>query len=158
MKAVIQRVSSARVRSNGRPLGEIGPGLVVLLGIADGDGEDDLRWLATKTASLRIFEDSEGKMNLSVTEAGGAALVVSQFTLLADCRKGRRPSFVGAAAPERGRDLYERFVGLLREQGLHVETGSFGAKMLVSIDNDGPVTILLDSSEAGRRRARGGGD
>jgi len=157
MRAVVQRVSSARVASEGQALGEIGAGLVVLLGVAEGDGEEDAAWLASKTAALRIFEDGSGRMNRPAGEVGGAALVVSQFTLLADCTKGRRPSFVGAADPETGRKLYERFVSLLRDEGLRVETGLFGATMLVSIENDGPVTIILDSRERSGRGAKGGG-
>ena len=144
MRAVIQRVRKASVEAGGGTVGRIGPGLLVLLGVARGDRERDADYLAGKVADLRIFEDAEGKMNLSVLEAGGGVLVVSQFTLLADCRKGRRPSFTGAAAPEEGRRLYERFVDRLRERGLGVETGVFGAKMIVSLENDGPVTFVLD--------------
>ena len=128
-------------------MGEIERGLVVLLGVADGDEDADAVWMADKIAALRIFEDGEGKMNLSVTDVGGSVLLISQFTLLASCRKGRRPSFVGAALPETGKRLYEEVGGLLRERGLPVETGRFGERMLVSIENEGPVTIVLDTRE-----------
>jgi len=128
-------------------VGEIERGLVVLLGVADGDEDADAVWMADKIAALRIFEDGEGKMNLSVTDVGGSVLLISQFTLLASCRKGRRPSFVGAALPETGKRLYEEVGGLLRERGLPVETGRFGERMLVSIENEGPVTIVLDTRE-----------
>ncbi|MBD3347660.1 MAG: D-tyrosyl-tRNA(Tyr) deacylase [Candidatus Eisenbacteria bacterium] len=149
MRSVLQRASSARVTVDGRVVGEIGKGLAVLVGVADGDGEEDAAWTARKIAELRIFEDGDGKMNLSVEDVGGAALVVSQFTLLADCRKGRRPSFVGAADPDEGRRLYERVAALLEDRGLSVATGVFGARMLVEIENDGPVTIVLDSPVPG---------
>ncbi len=155
MKAVLQRVASARVTVDGETKGEIGRGLAILLGVAEGDGEDEARWLATKVRELRIFEDDAGKMNLSLTDVVGGALVVSQFTLLADCRKGRRPSFVGAAQPDSGAALYERFVELLRADGVTVATGVFGARMLVSIENEGPVTIILDTED--RLRPRRGG-
>jgi D-tyrosyl-tRNA(Tyr) deacylase len=147
MKAVIQRASSGRVTVEGRAVGEIGQGLVVLLGVADGDGEEEAEWTASKIASLRIFDDPVGKMNLSVSDIGGSVLLISQFTLLASCKKGRRPSFTGAADPGTGEALYERVGELLREGGLPVETGRFGKRMLVSIENEGPVTILLDSDE-----------
>ncbi|MCK5596357.1 MAG: D-tyrosyl-tRNA(Tyr) deacylase [Candidatus Eisenbacteria sp.] len=147
MKAVLQRVSHACVTVSGRTIGEIERGLVVLLGVAEGDTDAEARWMAGKMAALRIFEDDEGKMNLSVADVGGAILLVSQFTLLASCRKGRRPSFVGAARPEKGRRLYERVGGLLREEGLTVATGRFGERMMVSIENEGPVTIILDTDE-----------
>lgn len=147
MRAVIQRASSGRVTVDGRTVGEIAHGLVVLLGVADGDGEDEAAWLASKMATLRIFDDTDGKMNLSVGDTGGAILLISQFTLLASCRKGRRPSFTGAAEPSMGERLYLRVTELLRAEGLDVETGRFGEKMLVSIENDGPVTIILDTDE-----------
>ncbi len=145
MRAVVQRVSQARVTVAGKAVAEIGPGLLVLLGVAQGDGEAGARYLADKIACLRIFEDDAGKMNRSVAEAGGSVLVVSQFTLLADCRKGRRPSFVQAAGPEVAVPLYEKFIQYLKLGGLSVETGVFGAMMDVSLVNQGPVTILLDS-------------
>ena len=145
MRAVVQRVSRGAVRVDGRVVGEVGPGLVVLLGVAAGDAEDDAGWMADKLAQLRIFEDQAGKMNRSVSEAGGGVLLVSQFTLLGDARKGNRPSFVEAAPPEAANALYERVAALLRERGLPVGTGVFRAHMDVELVNDGPVTILLDS-------------
>jgi D-tyrosyl-tRNA(Tyr) deacylase len=145
MRAVVQRVSRAAVRVEGRTVGEIGPGLLVLLGVAAGDGEQEARWMADKLAALRIFEDREGKMNLSVADAGGGLLVVSQFTLLGDTRKGNRPSFVDAAPPEPANALYEKVCALLREKGLPVAQGVFRAHMEVELLNDGPVTILVDS-------------
>jgi D-tyrosyl-tRNA(Tyr) deacylase len=162
LRAVIQRVASARVviEEGPEPIvsGEIGKGLLVLLGVADDDEDEDLDVLAAKTPELRIFEDAEGKMNLSVKEVGGGVLVVSQFTLLADCRKGRRPSFIAAARPEKAIPLYERFVGALRSQGLTVATGKFGATMRVELVNQGPVTILLDSRDLRGPRRGGGGE
>jgi D-tyrosyl-tRNA(Tyr) deacylase len=147
MRAVLQRASSGRVTVGGQTVGEIERGLVVLLGVAEGDGDDEALWTAEKIASLRIFDDGAGKMNLSVKDVGGGVLLISQFTLLASCRKGRRPSFTGAAPPEEGRHLYERVGELLREEGLTVATGRFGERMMVSIDNEGPVTIVLDTIE-----------
>ncbi len=149
MRAVIQRVSSASVAADGRTVGEIGAGLLVLLGVAQGDTEREAAWVADKIANLRIFEDDGGKMNLSVQEIGGAVLVVSQFTLLADCRKGRRPSFIGAAPPEEADRLYRMVAERLREAGLPVETGLFQARMQVSLVNDGPVTIVLETPGSG---------
>lgn len=145
MRAVLQRVSSAAVVVDGAVVGEIGTGLLVLLGVETGDAEADARYLAEKTAGLRIFEDAAGKMNLAVADAGGAVLVVSQFTLAADCRQGRRPGFSRAAPPALAKDLYERFVALLRAAGLTVATGIFQATMQVRLVNEGPVTMLLDS-------------
>ena len=145
MKAVVQRVSSARVEVEGATVGAIERGLLVLLGVAQGDDERDAAWMAEKIPSLRIFEDGEGKMNLGLEEVGGALLAVSQFTLLGDARKGRRPSFVHAAPPDEASRLYERFVEQARGRGLRVETGRFQAHMQVHLVNDGPVTILLDS-------------
>jgi D-tyrosyl-tRNA(Tyr) deacylase len=145
MRAVVQRVSRAEVRVDGQATGSVGRGLAVLLGVAREDGEDDARALADKVAALRVFEDAAGKMNLALAEVGGGVLVVSQFTLLGDARKGNRPSFVDAAAPEQANALYERFCALLREKGLPVGTGVFRATMEVELVNDGPVTILLDS-------------
>lgn len=145
MRAVVQRVSSARVVVDGEVVASLGRGMLVLLGVAKGDGEPQARWLADKVAGLRIFEDGAGKMNLSVGEVEGGVLVVSQFTLLGDCRRGRRPSFTEAAPPEQAERLYEVFVGRLREAGLPVETGVFQARMAVELVNDGPVTLLLEA-------------
>lgn len=152
MKAVLQRVSEASVSVGGQAVSAIGRGLLVLVGVADGDGEPEARWMAEKTANLRIFEDDAGKMNLSVLEAGGEVLAVSQFTLLADARKGRRPGFSGAAAPEAAEAMYSRFAELLRQQGCPVKQGVFQAHMQVSLVNDGPVTIVLDSPVSGRQQ------
>jgi len=147
MRAVVQRVSRAEVRVEGRVTGAIGAGLAVLLGVAEGDDEDAARFVADKVAALRVFQDADGKMNRAVAEVGGGVLVVSQFTLLGDVRKGNRPSFSAAAAPEVADALYQRFCALLREKGLHVGTGVFRAHMDVELVNDGPVTILLDSAK-----------
>ncbi|MFH1690300.1 MAG: D-aminoacyl-tRNA deacylase [Candidatus Eisenbacteria bacterium] len=147
MRAVLQRAARGRVTVDGLTVGKIERGLVVLLGVAGGDGDDEARWMADKIVALRIFDDGAGKMNLSVKDVGGGVLLISQFTLLASCRKGRRPSFTGAAPPEEGRHLYERVGELLREEGLTVATGRFGERMMVSTDNEGPVTIVLDTSE-----------
>jgi D-aminoacyl-tRNA deacylase len=144
MRIVLQRVSRARVTVEGRITGEIGAGLLLLVGFTHGDGDETLVWMAEKVAGLRVFPDDEGKMNRSVTEAGGAALVVSQFTLYGDARRGRRPSFVDAAPPDTAIPLYERFVDALRGTGLRVETGEFGAMMDVELVNDGPVTLILE--------------
>ena len=146
MRACIQRVLEAKVTVAGEVVGEIGAGMLVLLGVAAGDTEADARWLADKIAGLRIFEDEAGKMNLGLAETGGAMLVVSQFTLLGDCRKGRRPSFVDAAPPELAEALYETFVAAVRAQGIPVATGRFRAQMLVSLANDGPVTLVVDAA------------
>lgn len=145
MRAVIQRVSSARVLVDKRTIGEIGNGLLVFAGVEQGDVSDDLKYIAGKVRDLRIFEDAGGKMNLSVSEAGGAVLAVSQFTLCGDCRRGRRPSFDAAAPPAIAKPLYEDLLEQLRALGLNVETGEFQAHMNVELVNDGPVTILLDS-------------
>jgi D-tyrosyl-tRNA(Tyr) deacylase len=145
MKAVVTRVTSAHVTIGERIAGEIGPGLLILLGVASGDASDDARKLAAKIYGLRIFADATGAMNLDLTQAGGEVLAVSQFTLLGDARKGRRPSFVAAAPPELGRELYEEFVRALRLLGATVHTGEFGADMQVHSVNNGPVTILLDT-------------
>lgn len=147
MRAVLQRVRSARVEVAGTVVGEIGVGLLVLLGVAQGDGSAQAQALAKKTAELRIFEDAEGKMNLSVQEIGGAVLAVSQFTLLADCRKGRRPGFSAAAPPELANTLYQEYLTTLRASGLTVEAGIFQAEMQVHLVNDGPVTLLLDTEK-----------
>ena len=145
MKALLQRVSTARVDIAGETVGEIGRGLLVLLGVGQGDAEADARYLAEKSAGLRIFEDDQGKMNRSVEEAGGEMLVVSQFTLYGDCRKGRRPGFSSAALPEEADRLYRFYVDCLRQRGMKVATGIFQAEMAVELVNDGPVTLLLDS-------------
>ncbi|MEO5936982.1 MAG: D-aminoacyl-tRNA deacylase [Terriglobales bacterium] len=145
MRAVIQRVSRASVRVEGAMVGEIGRGLLVLLGVAVGDDESAADYLAEKTAGLRIFEDETGKMNLAVADVQGAVLVVSQFTLYGDVRKGKRPSFDRAARPDEAKRLYEHFVERIRALGIQCETGRFQAMMDVELVNDGPVTILLDS-------------
>ena len=147
MRAVIQRVQSASVAVDGRITGQIGKGLLVLVGVGRGDGEKDLTFIASKLPDLRIFEDASGKFNLSLKEVGGGMLVVSQFTLYGDCRKGRRPSFTDAAEPAEAKRLYEQLVFKLRELGTRVETGEFQAKMEIHLVNDGPVTILLDSRQ-----------
>jgi D-tyrosyl-tRNA(Tyr) deacylase len=145
MRAVLQRVTRASVRVEGSTVGEIACGLVVLLGVARDDTDADAGYLVEKIASLRIFDDADGRMNVSVAESNGALLVVSQFTLYGDARRGRRPSWSEAAAPEEAEKLYEFFVAKARAAGLHVETGSFRTMMEVELVNDGPVTILLDS-------------
>jgi len=145
LKALVQRVTRASVSVAGEVAGRIDRGLVVLLGVASEDTEKDARYLARKTAELRIFADEAGKFNRSALDTGGELLVISQFTLLADTRKGRRPSFVEAAPPDLARQLYERFVEQVRTLGLKAETGRFQEHMLVEIHNDGPVTIMLDS-------------
>ena len=148
MRAVVQRVTRAAVTIDGAERREIGGGLVALLGVGPDDTMADAEYLAEKVAGLRIFEDESGKMNLSVSEIGGACLVISQFTLFGDCRKGRRPSFTGAAPPDLATPLYEAFVNILRERyALPVQTGRFGADMLVEIHNQGPVTLMLDSKK-----------
>ncbi len=147
MRAVVQRVSGARVVVEGRVSGEIAAGLVVLLGVGRGDTAESAAYLAEKVAHLRIFDDDQGKMNRSLAETGGAALVVSQFTLYGDARGQRRPSFIQAAPPEEANRLYEEFVRALRALGVRVETGVFQARMAVELTNDGPVTILLDSEK-----------
>jgi D-tyrosyl-tRNA(Tyr) deacylase len=145
VRAVIQRVSEASVTVDQQTVGAIGQGLMVLLGVAQGDTSQEAKALAEKTAGLRIFEDDAGKMNRSVEEIGGSLLVVSQFTLLGDCRKGRRPGFTDAASPELADQLYEEYVAALRSRGVNVATGVFRADMQVALVNDGPVTMLLDS-------------
>lgn len=147
MRAVVQRVKSGAVSVGEETVGKIGRGLVVLLGVGQGDGPEDARYLAEKTVHLRIFEDEAGKLNLSVKDVGGEILVISQFTLFGDCRHGRRPSFMEAAAPKEAEQLYKLYVQSCREQGVNVATGVFQAEMLVSIANHGPVTILLDSKK-----------
>jgi D-tyrosyl-tRNA(Tyr) deacylase len=147
MRAIIQRVKSAQVCVDGRVSGKIGKGLLVLLGVGKGDGESDLSILTSKIPDLRIFEDDSGKFNLSLKEIDGEMLVVSQFTLFGDCRKGRRPSFTEAEEPSTAKHLYEQFILKLRERGVPVQTGEFQAKMEVCLINDGPVTLLLDSRQ-----------
>jgi D-aminoacyl-tRNA deacylase len=151
VRAVVQRVTNASVTIEGEVVGAIETGLVVLLGVKLGDDERDIDFLAEKIANLRIFSDDAGKMNRSLLEIGGAALVASQFTLYGDCRKGRRPSFIDAAPPEVAEPLYERFVRRLRGCGLRVETGRFAADMKVGLVNDGPVTLIIDSPDHSSR-------
>ncbi|MEE9466424.1 MAG: D-aminoacyl-tRNA deacylase [Candidatus Neomarinimicrobiota bacterium] len=148
MIAVLQRVSSAGVTAGGQVTGSIGTGLVTLLGVHKSDGEADVNFLVEKSVNLRIFSDSAGKMNRSLLDVAGAMLVISQFTLVGDWRKGRRPSFIDAAPPEQGERLYEHFLAGIREQGVTVQSGVFGAMMAVELVNDGPVTFVLDSKRA----------
>jgi len=145
MRAVLQRVTESSVTVENEVVGEIGKGLTVLLGIEDQDTEEDAKWIAQKIPDLRIFNDDEGKFNLSLRDVSGSILLISQFTLHGDCRKGRRPSFVKAAHPDLAVPLYEKTIALFKEMKIPVETGIFGAHMNVSIQNDGPVTLLLDS-------------
>ncbi len=147
MRAVVQRVKHSQVTVEDEVVGKIQSGLMVLLGVEDGDDTKDVQYMIDKVTNLRIFEDEEGKMNCSIKDVGGDILAVSQFTLLGDCRKGRRPSFINAARPEAANDLYQNFVTGVRDEGLTVETGVFQADMLVDIANDGPVTLLLDSKK-----------
>ena len=145
MRAVVQRVARASVTVDGEVVGAIERGFMILLGVTHTDGEEQARWLASKVAGLRVFEDDEGKMNRALLDVEGSALVVSQFTLYGDCRKGRRPSFTGAARPEIAEPLCERFIEFLREAGIaRVESGVFGAHMMVEIHNDGPVSLIID--------------
>lgn len=145
MIALLQRVTEASVDIGGKKRGRIGSGLVILIGIAKGDSFKDIEYLAGKVCNLRIFEDKEGKLNLSLLDIEGEILVISQFTLLGNARKGRRPGFDDAALPDEARGLYEGFVKVLKDKGIKVETGEFGAKMLVKIFNDGPVTFIVES-------------
>jgi D-tyrosyl-tRNA(Tyr) deacylase len=145
MRAVVQRVKQSTVTTDNKVVGQIGSGLLVLLGVAKGDSAKDADYLANKIINLRIFEDENRKMNRSLLETGGELLAVSQFTLLADCRKGRRPSFIEAAEPEKATDLYEKFVNMVRAKGVAVQTGRFRAMMEVALINDGPVTIIIES-------------
>lgn len=145
MRCVVQRVKEASVTVAGEVVGKIGPGYMVLIGVSVEDTEKDVRYMADKVPNLRIFEDAEDKMNLSLKDVGGEILAVSQFTLYGDARGGRRPSFIAAARPEAANELYEQLVASWREQGIHVETGRFRTHMEVGLVNDGPVTILLDS-------------
>ena len=147
MRALVQRVSRASVAARGKKIGAIGKGIVILVGVREDDTEEDARWLADKCVNLRIFENDEGKFDLSLLDIRGEALAVSQFTLYGDCRKGRRPSFTDAARPEVARKLYEAFVKALKRTGLKVETGVFAARMKVEILNDGPVTLMVETEE-----------
>jgi D-aminoacyl-tRNA deacylase len=144
MKAVVQRVASASVSVAGHEVSRIGHGLLILLAVGSADSEEEARWTAEKCAELRIFQDEQGKMNRSLLEIGGSALVVSQFTLYGDCLRGRRPSFTGAAAPGRAEELFDVFCDFMRGTGAEVQTGVFGEKMLVAIQNDGPVTLIME--------------
>lgn len=145
MRAVIQRVTNADVKIDGRVNGKIDDGLLVLLGVGNGDTEEDMKYIADKIIKLRIFSDENDKMNLSLEDVGGSMLVISQFTLYGDCSHGRRPYFGNAMEPVSANEMYEKFVAYIREQGIHTETGEFGADMKVSLTNDGPVTIILES-------------
>lgn len=148
MRALIQRVTAGCVSIDGEAVGAIGKGLVILFGVTHDDTEADCRYLADKVANLRVFSDSEGKMNLSLLETGGEALIISQFTLYGDSRKGRRPSYTDAALPERAIPLYEMFIREMEALGIKVATGRFGADMLVDIHNDGPVTLMVESKKS----------
>ena len=145
MRAVVQRVTNADVKIDGRVNGKIDDGLLVLLGVGTGDTEEDMKYIADKIIKLRIFSDENDKMNLSLEDVGGSMLVISQFTLYGDCSHGRRPYFGNAMEPVSANEMYEKFVAYIREQGIHTETGEFGADMKVSLTNDGPVTIILES-------------
>ena len=145
MRAVVQRVTNADVKIDGRVNGKIDDGLLVLLGVGNGDAEEDMKYIADKIIKLRIFSDENDKMNLSLEDVGGSMLVISQFTLYGDCSHGRRPYFGNAMEPVSANEMYEKFVAYIREQGIHTETGEFGADMKVSLTNDGPVTIILES-------------
>lgn len=147
MRAVVQRVTNADVKIDGRVNGKIDDGLLVLLGVGNGDTEEDMKYIADKIIKLRIFSDENDKMNLSLEDVGGSMLVISQFTLYGDCSHGRRPYFGNAMEPVSANEMYEKFVAYIREQGIHTETGEFGADMKVSLTNDGPVTIILESKK-----------
>ena len=147
MRAVVQRVTNADVKIDGRVNGKIDDGLLVLLGVGNGDTEEDMKYIADKIIKLRIFSDENDKMNLSLEDVGGSMLVISQFTLYGDCSHGRRPYFGNAMEPVSANEMYEKFVAYIREQGIHTETGEFGADMKVSLTNDGPVTIILEKQE-----------
>ena len=145
MRAVVQRVTNADVKIDGRVNGKIDDGLLVLLGVGNGDTEEDMKYIADKIIKLRFFSDENDKMNLSLEDVGGSMLVISQFTLYGDCSHGRRPYFGNAMEPVSANEMYEKFVAYIKEQGIHTETGEFGADMKVSLTNDGPVTIILES-------------
>ena len=147
MRAVIQRVNEASVQVENQVTGSIKKGMVILLGVQNGDTEEDVRWLAEKCINLRIYDNEEGKFHFSLLDIEGEVLVISQFTLYGDCKKGRRPSFTEAALPELAETLYNRFVQVMREKGMKVETGVFAARMLVNIQNSGPVTLIVDSRD-----------
>ena len=160
MRVVLQRVGSAHVRVADAEVGRIGPGLLIYVGVGKEDSSEDVDYMVGKIRDIRIFEDDDGRMNRSVVDAGGDLLVVSQFTLYGDCRRGRRPSFESAARPEEARPLYDEFVKKLRASGLRVETGQFQAMMAVELVNDGPVTLIVESRRSGEvegRKSRGGG-
>ena len=154
MRAVVQRVTNADVKIDGRENGKIDNGLLVLLGVGNGDTEEDMKYIADKIIKLRIFSDENDKMNLSLEDVGGSMLVISQFTLYGDCSHGRRPYFGNAMEPVSANEMYEKFVAYIREQGIHTETGEFGADMKVSLTNDGPVTIILESKNLGFNDAK----
>lgn len=145
MRAVVQRVTNSDVKVEGQVLGAIDTGLMVLLGVGPDDGEKEIEWLAKKIVKLRIFPDDEGRMNKSLIDAGGSCLIISQFTLMGDCRKGNRPSFIHAAKPEIAEPLYERFIEAVAAHGVPVQSGKFGGYMMVSLINDGPVTLIIDT-------------
>lgn len=147
MKALLQRVTEAKVVVNDEIIGQISQGWLVLLGVGQGDSEAEVEKLVDKILGLRLFSDAEGKFNLSIQDISGEILIISQFTLFADCRRGRRPGFTNAAPPDLAKALYESFINAMRRSGIRVQTGSFGADMKVSLTNDGPVTVMLDSSE-----------
>ncbi len=147
MRSVVQRVRSAQVEVDGKVIGKIGKGLLVLLGVCDDDSEKDMKWLADKIAGLRIFTDENDKMNLSLEDVGGEMLIVSQFTLYGDCKKGRRPNFTLAGKPDFAEEMYNKFTEYIKGSLGKVETGEFGADMLVTLENDGPVTLIIDSKE-----------
>lgn len=147
MRAVVQRVNNASVTVDNKVIGKISHGLLVFLGVGDGDTEADMKYIADKVTGLRIFSDADDKMNLSVTDVGGEILVISQFTLYGDCRKGRRPNFTASMEPKGAEAMYEKFIAYVKEQGINVEHGEFGADMKVNLLNDGPVTLMLDSSK-----------
>ena len=149
MRAGVQRVTNADVKIDGRVNGKIDDGLLVLLGVGNGDTEEDMKYIADKIIKLRIFSDENDKMNLSLEDVGGSMLVISQFTLYGDCSHGRRPYFGNAMEPVTANEMYEKFVAYIKEQGIHTETGEFGADMKVSLTNDGPVTIILESKNSG---------
>ncbi|MCC9599745.1 D-tyrosyl-tRNA(Tyr) deacylase [Stieleria sp. JC731] len=152
MRVVLQRVTEASVKVDGEVVGQIGQGFVALVGIGQGDDAQVVKWMADKTVQLRVFEDDLGKMNRSLTDVGGAVLAISQFTLYGDCRKGRRPAFTDAAAPELANQLYQQYVSAIRDQAVQVQTGIFAADMKVSLVNDGPVTMILEREAEGSSR------
>jgi D-aminoacyl-tRNA deacylase len=156
VKVLIQRVSRASVTVDGEVVGQIGQGLLAFVGVGHGDGLPEVEWMAEKMSMLRVFEDEEGKMNRSLVDVGGEALIVSQFTLLADCRKGRRPAFTDAALPARANEIYEAFIARLRQQGVRVATGRFAASMQVELVNEGPVTIMLERTASGNESSAPG--